>query len=526
MSHVKTCQAQCAGCGVGACIAPNTLAAAFDQVYFGTIAPGLIRASQIMDVYLQTAVNQFDSVMGRVMPWETQQLTDWFDTFWFYNLQPAMQDMGRELTSADVEQTFSLGSFVDATNVDRCLASDPNCLKPCPPDEPNCTVKQILDLKTNALKAISTQETLEDMGLEDQRTVRPTGGVCTAATMMGNMERATGFSDAYNAASAAGKLWRSANNYNMPSHGGFALDMSFRWLNYDPLNNPQGFVGFWCNPFYNNGSTTLGSPNFGAAGCIVPGKYVGKDVDVAGMVFAQDTINFTSGANPACTSKCNGPNGYNDPQCIANVNNCTSDNKTNLDEMITNLAEPFAKDPVTADPNHGGKAALLASVSYKTKRQIVYDGLDYVISRRVPAGLNYTPEKMSSLEDGLTIGPPAAKSFVQLLTEVRDLTGEGSNTGCGGVGGQPCASPDPSREEILRALITQRFRSGQYSLSQIDEPENNEREMVIQQALQLMQMSDQLDIMDHEMLLLASQVSTEVEHEHALYPAAEGAPLQ
>ena len=57
--------------------------------------------------------------------------------------------------------------------------------------------------------------------------------------------------------------------------------------------------------------------------------------------------------------------------------------------------------------------------------------------------------------------------------------------------------------------MTQRFRSGKYSLRQIDEPENNQREQVIEQALQLIQMSDELDLMDHYSLLLASQVSEE-----------------
>ena len=112
-----------------------------------------------------------------------------------------------------------------------------------------------------------------------------------------------------------------------------------------------GYLPKWCNATFNNGF----------AGCTANGSQVGLDVDVAGMVFAQDTI-------PLDTTQ--------DPNGIT---------KDNMDELITNLAEPFVKDPVTAGLS--GKDAILESVAYKTKRQVVYDGLYYVISRRVPGGL-------------------------------------------------------------------------------------------------------------------------------------------
>ena len=80
----------------------------------------------------------------------------------------------------------------------------------------------------------------------------------------------------------------------------------------------------------------------------------------------------------------------------------------------------------------------------------------------------------------------------------------------------------PSHIEIMQALTVERARSGRYALEQIDEPENNRREMVIQQALQIMQMNDQLDLMDRYSLLLAAQVGAEVKEAKVLGIAASG----
>ena len=75
-------------------------------------------------------------------------------------------------------------------------------------------------------------------------------------------------------------------------------------------------------------------------------------------------------------------------------------------------------------------------------------------------------------------------------------------------------------------MITQRFQSGKYALGQIDEPENNQREQVINQALQLIQMSDQMDLMDHWSVLLAAQVGGEIVNRTSFTSGSNGAPLK
>jgi hypothetical protein len=373
-----------------------------------------------------------------------------------------------ELNVALAEQSYALGAFQDVMN------------------------------------AVRNRRVLDNLQIKDQRAVRPSGQVCMAATIIGGLPRATGFADGFNAVGASSKLWRSANNFNAPSHAGMAADMEWRWRQY---------VQNWCNADYNDGH----------AGCTATSARAGNDVDIAGLIFGQDTIPLTP------LVPMGNPPALNSPAYF------------DIQEMVTNLAEPFSKDPVTADPAHGGKAAILQSVSYKTKRQVAYDGIDYVISRRVPGGLNY-PSQQNDLQSGnLPYPPPDPNAnpptydYAYFLWQIRALTGEEgpeptdamlANGQTPPLLGSNFTSPNPSRNEVLRALMTQRYRSGHYSLEGIDEPENNRRQMVIDQALQLIQMNDQLDLMDHEMLLLASQISSEVEQEHGFTTVSEGAPLK
>lgn len=481
---VRVCRAQvCGECGVP-CIAPNSLAQALDTIYSSVIQPALDQATNELVAYMDPNIQIFNDGIQPVLDWTQMQIAALYNTLWYYNLLPEMQDMTRELTQANTEQAEALGAFADAANMNRVNA------------------------------------TLADLQIKDHRALRPDNGICMAGTMMSGMARASAFSNGYLAAADVGKIWRSANDYDTPARGGMATDMQYEWQHKDYNGNPAGYAPTWCNMDDDDGN----------AGCASTGTYPGEDVDVAGMIFGEDTIPLTTSLY--CKYASGGP-GSLGTQCNpmidltcrqkANPQMCSSPAEINLDQMVINLAEPFVKNPVTANPAEGGKSAILASVAYKAKRQVVYDGLDYVISRKVPAGLSYDSEQASNQYTnnqsfGYTLpDPPAnyAPGFQALLMQIRALTGEDVTT-----------SPNPSRDEILRALMTQRFQSGMYALSQINEPENDQREMVVDQALQVIQLSDDLDIMDHEMLLLASQVGNEVESQYSFGAGSEAAPVQ
>lgn len=209
--------------------------------------------------------------------------------------------------------------------------------------------------------------------------------------------------------------------------------------------------------------------NFNAAfsGCAADQPFYDQDLDVAGNIFTKDTIQLNDG---------------------------TGETKRIIDDLIVNLAEPFVSDPIPflGDVEESGaKADLLARDREKTQRQLIYDSLYHVVAQRAP-GSN-------------------TAAFIQ---QVRGEATPGITSAL-----------NPSRREVLRALIADRFRSGRYAFRQIGEPENNRREMVIQQALQVMQLRDQLDLMDRQALLLAGQIGHEVTDGSPSDAAAEGAPL-
>lgn len=446
VSNPTTCQAQTCSCGSGTCVQGNGLIAVFTANLSNTIQPALADAAFQMRLRFLPLVVYFAYGIHPVIDWTVWKITRWFDIFLHYSMRPAMQAMTKELDTANVEQTVALASFADGAAANHWRWS------------------------------------IEDQSIKDHREQRPSGNVCTVASIVGGMTRANEFSSAYNSVAAAGRLWRSANGMSSrderleeqcssdPPPEGVDCSAVRKVGPAADVNNRYGiYADRFCNPESNNGHAMC-RPNRSSE------DFIDKDVDVAGMIFSRDTIPLSS----------------------------DEDDRTldNLNQLIVNMAEPFVKDTITRAV--ATQEDLLAAQAYKTKRQIAYDSLYYVVSRRVPSGLT---------RDGEAAGN--AQALLDALEGVRGLTHENTVT-----------VDNPSRYEMLRALMTQQFRSGRYSLSQIDEPENNQRELVIDQALQLMQMSDQLDLMDHYSLLLAAQVSSGISGRGMLGTGSPNVPLR
>lgn len=191
------------------------------------------------------------------------------------------------------------------------------------------------------------------------------------------------------------------------------------------------------------------SDNNGAAGCAKDSPYKNWDIDVTALVFARDTIPLT------------------DP----NVKRATED-------LVDNIAEPFVNEMVPASRlgSASGNQAMLARDAMRAKRQVIHTALDYTIARRAPGGNN---------------------SFVAAVRGAAGLTPD-------------MIAQNPSHNEIMEAMMNERFRNGNYTMEQVDTPENNDRELVIQNAFQVMQMHDQLDLIDRYALIVATEVGLEV----------------
>ena len=144
--------------------------------------------------------------------------------------------------------------------------------------------------------------------------------------------------------------------------------------------------------------------------------------------------------------------------------------------------------------------------SYKAKRQAVYDALYFVVARRAPG----------------------SKSG-EFLEKMRGIAAGASGDTPGGAGVDPAyfaPNQNPSRNEIMQVMMAERFRTGSYSVDQVDNPENNGREMVVQQAFMAMQLTDQLDLMDRFSIMLAAEVSENVRASKSLLENTDDRPTK
>lgn len=329
------------------------------------------------------------------------------DTFWWYNLRPSLQMMTEQLSLANAEQAVAIIKLNDVAEVNRAK----------------------LDM--------------EEAEIESKAQTRPAENACVAATVSGGMTKAAAIRTAYGSQapimSRAGAssmnpegspiLARSVNAVGTPAARGRAADAAARFQNmrekyYDPNAN-DGYGG--------------------CPGCPSGSLGANKDLDVAGNIFSKPTIKLTDRDTTEAV----------------------------INDMIVNLAEPFVLDtiPATAVNSEKGHQQMLDRNSYHAKRQVVYDALYHVVSRRAP---------------GSNMG-----SFINEIRSAAGFT--------------PPADSNPSHNEIMEAMMNDRFRSGKYSISQIDEPETNSKEMVIQQAFQAMQLSDQLDLLDRYAMIVAAR---------------------
>ena len=205
--------------------------------------------------------------------------------------------------------------------------------------------------------------------------------------------------------------------------------------------------------------------NAGNAGCAAAGPFPDADVDVGRSLFAADTVDVR---NP--------------------------DVQRNMDDLFTNIVGPFSEPTVMPNTlgSVEGRETFLRHQAVKAKRQAAREALNYIAARRAPGSRMAT-----------------------FLMPLRAASGVAPSS----------MSDNPSYEEVMNAMVAERFRSGSYQVDLVDEPENIQRELVMQQAMKVMQLNDQLDLMDRLAIMLAAEVGTEVSKYQA--PTAVGAtPVQ
>ncbi|HCS22267.1 MAG TPA: hypothetical protein PLW48_01490 [Alphaproteobacteria bacterium] len=397
LNVATSCKSQ-AQCVCSLCTyAAGGMGTAINLVNTTTTLPGITIATTMITAKFTEAMIAFDLAVAAKILEVGKNLNDWFDTFWLYNLRPAMQAMTVQLNTADADQSNIIGQYSDSMDANR------------------------------------TNMALMGTEIEEHRAMRPSETVCVGATTAGGMARAANIRRAYATSAPRERLNRSGARQGTAAANGPGADQGERW---------QDYVANYCDPTVNGG----------AAGCTAAGPMVGRDLDVTGEIFEKDTIDVRD----ANTRKV-------------------------VDDLLTNIVEPITMAPVPTEMLSGaeGQELFLEGEAYKTRRQVLFDAVYYIVARRVP-------------------GSDMAE-FIEPIRTAAGLTNSSDN---------------PSHNEVMDALMVDRYRSGQNTTNQVDEPENNARELVMQQALQAMQMSDQIDLLDRYALIIAARVGKSV-NEHS-----------
>jgi hypothetical protein len=72
-------------------------------------------------------------------------------------------------------------------------------------------------------------------------------------------------------------------------------------------------------------------------------------------------------------------------------------------------------------------------------------------------------------------------------------------------------APNPSYYEIMRAMTSDRYRTGRFGIEAIEDPENTARSLVAQQAITAMMLNDQMDLMDRYAVVIGAQLASQIE---------------
>lgn len=436
LNVMTSCESDAQVCGNAACSYT-----ANDCIYFGGMTIPLttyVSGSVIPDMGIVTGYLTAYFIFAMNVGWQlavlekilevTRNQIGWWDTFWYYNLRPAMMDMTDQLVTMDKHQDLQLAKFADVINLNR-----------------------------------SNREMMRQE-INSHRELRPGELVCQVASAgAGGMNRAAVFQRQYSAAAGTKAVARSGNAVGTPGAQGNAANHRVRWGN---------FVAQYCDP----------TENGGVNGCPPgpPPPNVNRDLNVTGEIFEKDTIDVKDAATNQV-----------------------------VEDLIENIAEPRVREPIPAGSvtNGGqkGQQQVLMGESYKAKRAAIQDALRFVVSRKVP---------------GSRTG--------EFLSQIRGMNPDGVAAGAGQEIGVSTAyiapNQNPSKNEIMQVMMDERFRTGQYSVDQIDNPDNNGRELVIQAAFQAMQLSDQIDLLDRYSVLLAAEISHSVRSSKSLLEDTDDRP--
>lgn len=222
------------------CAPASTTSTALAGVY-ATFVSNLTQAECDIKQNAATAVDDMMEALLTELHDTELDLIDWWESWWWYDMRPSMQDMTGQLDTAHVDQARTMGSFFDA-------------------EEQN-----------------KTQLVLQNKELQAHRDYRPSEQICVAGTQSG------GFGGAY----AVMRHMRDAREREMNSVAmrrtgsqgeyGNARLIRQKWTDY---------VDNFCDITSNSGAVA------GVSGCTANGLLPNADIMVASTLLNASTIDI------------------------------------------------------------------------------------------------------------------------------------------------------------------------------------------------------------------------------------------
>lgn len=322
MNVVTSCKASAQCLCEAYCIAPSGISTAIESDVMTTVLEDIVKVTEEITTNYLLKVYAVTAAVTQKIKEVKNNLLQWWDTFWYYNLEPALKMLTRQLSYSKAAQSTAIGMFTDAMSTNRVRLA------------------------------------MEEKEIESHRRFRPSEAVCTAGTVAATITSAQAISHAYALAAPSENITRGMNDKNSPAKGGAAADIRSRWDNY---------VAKYCDPDENNG----------AAGCTSASPLKNRDLDITGEIFTKKTIDVTNDdtngvikdlitnisqpvvRDPVRPSVVNGAEG---PDVMQNVTVDTTKHQVVYDTLYYIVSRRVPGRPAGSGTNYLGQIAQAANV--------------------------------------------------------------------------------------------------------------------------------------------------------------------
>jgi hypothetical protein len=416
----------------------------------------LASTAYALEIYIgDWLVSGMVATMLNVINQTELNLIDWWDTMWYYNMLPAMQDMVKQIGVSMADQVRAVSSGLDASQ-----GGGP----------------------------MDARHKEDDKAIKD---FKPSENAAVLATLTGGQQRAAAIGIAMQSA-----LQNEAHAFGMnrrtlldgtpnPGSKGYNAALAAKRKQYETM---------FCNPNGNNGHNNCqcDADPAGPGPHTLPVCFIDVDTQFTKQVYARLTIDLlgSSGAPPV-SAKADPGFKFKSPMFIKAAEaagpgsqtiqtSATPTGNEIPEAALSALIDNMIGDPVADPVPPAGLGSAEGRERYLNRRR---DLARYAVARSIP--------------DFIVGRRMPGSQLNKWVKELRDASGAEDDD----------ISANPSYREVLHSMVVDRFNSGQYAVGMNDEESVVEREKLMMNVIYLMQLRDYYELLEREAAVLAVQVS-------------------